>query len=312
MKRPSDSARPTMTLRPPAISASRPGGAGSSRMSARRLPAMDLIGARLFLISWPSTWMILLHAWRSSSRSARARSERTSRLSAAPSWRMVVRLSSQRPCPPGNLTSMVRGASPDRASARLSLEAGRPRTIAAGSPRSRSPARFSSRSSSSASKAKTATSISSRTLLRRAVASTAPSLCSRSMVFRSFASRNAAARGPLALPCTRVRNEGSSTHIADRTVDRARIGLTSLVQRNAVSDAQAANRTTVVSQRIPGSKAPVHSRYMARANAGNPARPASRVICRSNSMGHRRRRSRPRAAAAADSGGFRGRVPAEA
>ncbi len=62
MKRPSDSARPEITLRPDVTSESTSLATDSRSMSVWRLPAMDLMGARELLISWLRTRMIRFHA----------------------------------------------------------------------------------------------------------------------------------------------------------------------------------------------------------------------------------------------------------
>ena len=88
MKRRSDSARAAITPRPRRMSSSPVRrGAARARAASRRLPAIDLIGASELLISWPSTRTSRCQAWRSSSRSARLRSESTSSWCGRPPWR---------------------------------------------------------------------------------------------------------------------------------------------------------------------------------------------------------------------------------
>ena len=94
-----------MTSSPERRSFSQSAGRAGRAARLRRLPAMDLIGARELLISWPSTRTSRCHAERSSARSTRLRSEMTRSWCGRPSCRKVPLRTSQRPAPPGKVAS---------------------------------------------------------------------------------------------------------------------------------------------------------------------------------------------------------------
>ena len=94
VKRLSESERAAITARPRRISSLQSAGIASRANIDSRLPAIDLIGARELLISWPMTRISRCHACRSSSRSGRLTSESTSSWCGRPPWRNVVRRTS--------------------------------------------------------------------------------------------------------------------------------------------------------------------------------------------------------------------------
>jgi len=183
MKRVRLSARFSMISRPPRRSSRRSGAVGVWRTSWPRLPAIDLMGARELLSSWPSTRTRRCQAWSSSLRRAWLRSETTTRVCGSPPSRKVVRRMPQRleACPGRPVVSRREG-SPSSSSPRRRSVAVLPRRRSAGCSSRRCAARLARRSVLLPSKAKMATSISAMTVLRSAVASMALRRCSRRMV----------------------------------------------------------------------------------------------------------------------------------
>ena len=177
---------------------------------------MDLMGARELLISWERTRMMRFHACRSSSRSARLRSDSDQELEgiAPPGAPRSCGAPSARAAGVGQLDGPGRHAVQGVVEAEL-LGGASHAPARRGWPRRRSPARFTMRSVASSSKAKMARSISSSTLRSVSVASTAPRRCSRSIASSWFTSMVGQGQGIVgARVVTRARMEKSPSRSA--------------------------------------------------------------------------------------------------
>ncbi len=174
MNRLSESARAAITSMPRVTSSRQSPGSGSRSSRFDRLPAIDLIGASELFSSWPSTRMSRCHAWRSSSRRGWLTSEITTSSCGRPPCRNALRLSAQRPVPPGNVAGMMRGTLAVRHSSSPSSSARRSSRRSMGWRSRWLPARLTNWRRRSSSNVKTATSISSMTLRSSVVASRAP------------------------------------------------------------------------------------------------------------------------------------------
>src|SRR5437867_298051 len=282
MKRERASERAAITARPRHMSSSRSAGRAFRASRLSRLPAIDLIGARELLSSWPRTRMRRCQACRSSSRRARLTLARTSRRWGSPPCRKVLPRDSKRPAPPGSARSSTPGSPAASAgsaapsgSPRPSSSALRPRSCSAGRSSSRSPARFTRRRRRSSSNANTATSISSMTLRRRAVASRAPRRCWRRVSASAFTSSMAweSASSPLV---PRARKEKSSSRNAASRFERVCRGrMTFSCTEKAKASQNPITRSPSVHCTLP-LKSAAQSRPRVATAPGSPARSAIR------------------------------------
>ena len=237
------------------------------------------------MISWDSTRMMRFQALRSSSCSARLRSESAINLRGYPSWRTTLRRSSHRPDPPGNDNSTVRGVVPVNWLERRSSSAVLPLRRSAGCPSSLSPARLTMRSTPCGSKASTTMSISSRTLRSVSAASTAPSLCSLRISSSELISRYANETGSRASP-TLALIEKSPSRRAASMFAMVSNGRSAWFFAAVLSPSHPAINASDSGHRIAGSKPLRHRKRSATTTAGRPAntvRRRTRLSCRLSS-----------------------------
>src|SRR6266571_3834385 len=126
MKRERASERAAITARPRRRSSSRSAGRAFRASRLSRLPAIDLIGARELLSSWPRTRIRRCQACRSSSRRARLTLARTSMRWGSPPCRNVLPRASKRPALPSGLRRAQRLPEPQLLGAPAEELLGRP------------------------------------------------------------------------------------------------------------------------------------------------------------------------------------------
>src|SRR2546427_1057481 len=259
-----------MTASPRRMSSFQSSGMLSRASIDSRLPAIDLIGASELLISWPMTRISRCHACRSSSRSGRVTSASTSSWCGTPPCLNVVRRTSNRPEPPGNVTSSMRGDGPSRHVRSPRSSAVCPSSCSAGCASSRSPARFTRRSACARSKVNTATSISTMTVRSSAPASSAPRRWSCSVDASTLTSSMTAPSGssPLA---PRARIEKSLSRSAASRFERVCSGSTTRCRTLKEQPVQTPTINTVSVHCTLGVYEPVHSMKSATSAAGKPA-----------------------------------------